>query len=110
MGKKTAITDRESAPAIFFLFYGKYDPARFQKETEGSTMRDFDRIGFGKYEFTQEECPLKQNFQKEKSPIIEKLNMLYVNSGLCKIPDDSIVLAEIRRADKSVAFRIVSYK
>lgn len=108
--KKAVITDRESAPTIFFLFYGKYDPAKFQKETNYSNMRDFDRIGFGKYEFTQEECPLKRLFQKEKSVIIVEPNTLYVNDGICNIPGEVNLLAKIRRADKSIAFHILSSK
>lgn len=103
--KKAVITDRESAPTIFFLFYGKYDPSLFQKQTKGTKMKDLDRINFGKYEFSQEECPLK--FTKNKGLVGEK-NVLYVNSGLCEgNVENTQVLGVVKRLDGSIAFRIL---
>lgn len=103
------ITDRESAPAIFFLFYGKHDPSKFHRETKGSPMRDFDRINFGKYIFSQEECPLleKASVNSQKRSIRQK-DALYVNSGLCPKVTDAKEINVIRRKDGSVAFRIYS--
>lgn len=97
--KKTVVTDRESAPTIFFLFYGVYDPAKFQMETKDSTMRDFDRINFGKYIFSQEECPVKEKESIQKG-------LLYVNSGFCKDVFGVEEYKEIKRKDNSVVFRI----
>lgn len=97
--QKAIITDRESAPTIFFLFYGKYDPAKFQRETKNSTMRDFDRINFGKYTFSQEECPATEKNMKRE--------ILYVNSGFCKAISGIKEYKEIKRKDNSVVFRIV---
>lgn len=99
--KKAIITNRESAPTIFFLFYGKYDPGTFQKETKYSILRDFDRVGFAKYEFSEDECPLVSLETKKR----EK-DTIYVNSGLCEDVSNSKKEAEIRRSDGSVAFRI----
>lgn len=104
--KKAIITDRESAPTIFFLFYGKYDPSLFQEETKNTTMRDFDRIGFGKYEFSQEECPLRTIEKNGKLVITGEKGILYVNSGLCKIPDGGREIGSVRRTDNSLVFRI----
>lgn len=103
------ITDRESAPTIFFLFFGKYDPSLFQTETASSTMRDFDRINFGKYVFSQEECPLVEKIagNPEKGTARQK-NVLYVNSGLCRKVTDGKEISEIRRRDESIVFRIYS--
>lgn len=99
--KKAIITDRESSPTIFFLFYSKYSPLAFQKETKNTKMKDFDRISFGQYEFSQEECPLKMD---KNGKIMKKEDVIYVNSGLCKeIPIASI---QVRRQDGSVVFRI----
>ncbi len=109
------ITNRESAPTIFFLFYTKYDPKQFQEETKYSTFRDFDRISFYKYIFSEEECPLKEvSYQSEKNPNIivtncygEK-NSLYVNSGLCKEPKVCAnILRTVRRNDGTNAFFIL---
>ena len=104
--KKAIITDRESAPTIFFLFYGKYDPSLFQEETKNTTMHDFDRIGFGKYEFSQEECPLRTIEKNGKLVITGEKGILYVNSGLCKVPDGGREIGSVRRTDNSLVFRI----
>lgn len=100
--KKTIITDRESAPTIFFLFYSKYSPIKFQKETKNTKMRDVDRISFGQFEFTQEECPLKPD---EDGKYKKENNVVFVNSGLCK-GVSNMGETEIKRLDGSVAFRI----
>lgn len=107
--RKAIITDRESAPAIFFLFYSKYDPHSFQEETKNSTLRDFDRVGFGRYEFSQEECPLKKA-EEQNNPVAEK-DVLYVNFGGCKLPEYlGHEIDQVRRADGSTVFRIIKSK
>lgn len=102
--EKVVVTNRESAPTIFFLFYGKYNPRTFQEETRNTTMQDFDRINFGKYEFSQEECPLKID---KNELIIGDRNTLYVNSGLCKSFSQAKELGVVRRGDNSIVFRIL---
>lgn len=105
--KKTVITNRESAPTIFFLFYSKYNPRLFQKTAQLSKLRDFDRISFDKYEFSEDECPLKN--VKKNNVIINTVqkDFLYVNSGLCKdTPSISKVLSEIKRIDGSLVFYV----
>ncbi len=105
--KKAVITNRESAPTIFFLFYSKYNPNLFQKTAYSSKLRDFDRISFDKYNFTEEECPLKNIIQDNIIISTAKKDILYVNSGLCK---DTIsisrVLSEIKRIDNSLVFYV----
>ncbi len=107
--KKAIITDRESAPTIFFLFYSQYDPAKFQQETQNSPMRDFDRINFGKYEFSQEECPFPtaKTPPAKKKVIVEK-DVLYVNSGLCDKAEKAEYLDMIKREDNSTVFEIIN--
>lgn len=106
--KKAIITDRESAPAIFFLFYSHYDPALFQKETRNTSMRDFDRINFGEYEFSQEECPFPtaKTPPAKKKTVVEK-DVLYVNSGLCDESEKAEYLDMIKREDNSTVFEIL---
>ncbi|MDO8657678.1 MAG: hypothetical protein Q7K55_02985, partial [Candidatus Levybacteria bacterium] len=105
--RQVIVTNRESAPTIFFLFYNKYSPSLFQKAAFGSDHRSFDRMNFGKYIFTQEECPLKAKRDDGTEILISK-EVLYVNSALCKeFPVGSRLLAEIRRADSSSVFYIL---
>lgn len=106
--KKAVITDRESAPTIFFLFYGKYDPFLFQQQTKRTKMKDLDRINFGKYEFSQEQCPLSYIKKEGKVSFTGESNVLYVNSGLCdENVENTEVLRVIKRLDGSTAFRIL---
>jgi len=104
---KAVVTNRESAPAIFFLTYGKYDPEKFQNETKNSKFRDFDRINFWKYQFSEEECPL--SFVPEKKILTGAPGILYVNSGNCSILKDSRVkyIKTIKRPDGSTVFRVL---
>jgi hypothetical protein len=105
--KKAVITNRESAPTIFFLFYSKYNPDLFQKVAYLSKLRDFDRISFYKYYFTEEECPLRIIKQDEKIISTAKKDILYVNSGLCKdTVSISKVRSEIKRIDNSLVFYV----
>lgn len=112
--KKAIITNRESAPTIFFLFFGKYNPSLFQEETRNSILRDFDRVNFGKYEFSEEECPLIEfedvSKQTGETRIVSdgEKDVLYINYGTCKIPETTArLLEEIRRKDGSLVFRVL---
>jgi len=105
--KKAIITNRESAPTIFFLFYSKYKPSLFQKVAYSSKLRDFDRISFDKYNFTEDECPLRNIKQNDMVTSTAEKDVLYVNSGLCKDTTSiSRVLTEIKRIDSSLVFYV----
>lgn len=114
--EKIVVTNSESAPTIFFLFYGKYDPRTFQEETKATTMKDFDRIDFGKYVFSVDECPLREFPERDKSGqvFIETTGeeeILYVNHGTCQVPEQQAEkLSEIKRGDWTVVFRILELK
>lgn len=103
---KAVITNRESAPAVFFLFFSKYSPSLFQKGKQVN-MSDYDRINFGKYEFSQEECPLRPIEEDGKMIIKGEKNILYVNSGLCKTLRGVRILDYVERSDNSLAFSIL---
>lgn len=103
--EKALVTSRESAPTIFFLFYNKYDPRKFQNETKEIDMRQSDHVDFGKYEFSEEECPLKVDNKSGEFTGIKKV--LYVNSSLCpENIENTIILKTIKRIDGSEVFRI----
>ena len=103
--QQAVVTDRQSAPTIFFLFFGKYDPAKFQEDTRASSFPDYDRIAFANYEFSQEECPLRLD---QNGVITGKPGILYVNFGTCKPVKEAQELAVIRRGDSSIVFRILA--
>lgn len=107
--KKAVITSRETAPSILFLFYSKYDSAKFQEETDGTNMKESDHVDFGNFDFSEEECPLR--LDPKTLNISGERNILYVNSSLCKkeVPDAEI-LKTIRRVDGSEVFYIMKVK
>lgn len=107
--KQAVITDSQSAPAIFFLFYSKYDPYKFQTETKNSKMRDFDRINFSKYVFSQEECPLNSKSQNLMEEGVKK-QTIFINHGNCVTPreltgDEN----DIKRSDNSTVFKLLKF-
>lgn len=112
--KKAVITNRESDPAILFLFYTQYDPARFHSETENRLGEYGGMIHFSKYEFSEEECPLDEkqlqnkNNGKLETVITGEKDILYVNSGLCNIENNYLrLLKTIKRGDLSTVFYLV---
>ena len=110
--RKAIITNYESAPTIFFLFFSRYDPAVFQKETKGTTFKDFDRINFYKYEFSTEQCPLRLERDKNGGIVSTgEAGILYIDSGQCdKLPEGAKELARIMRGDDSLVFKILKYQ
>lgn len=107
------ITDRESAPTIFFLFFNRYDPSAMQKTIAQSKLRDTDRISFSDFHMTQEECPLRV----ETDPVtgikklIGKRGTLYVNSGFCRnenLPKNVKIIDTVLRGDGSKVFYIMA--
>ncbi|MEX2007760.1 MAG: glycosyltransferase family 39 protein [Candidatus Levyibacteriota bacterium] len=102
------VTNRESAPTIFFLFFEKYEPQKFQNETRNADMSRSDSIGFGKYVFTDEECPLKAEIKTNRPILMGEKNILYVNSGNCPIPQNSKIIKTIKRADNSIVFYLLN--
>jgi 4-amino-4-deoxy-L-arabinose transferase-like glycosyltransferase len=109
---KAVITNRETAPTLFFLFFGNYDPKQFQDDTRGTTMKDFDRISFGPYEFTTEECPVRldQNQETLGNHLVGKKGALYVNYATCKTPPGIVELATVLRSDNTAVFKIVTLR
>lgn len=101
-----AITTRQASPLIFFLFYSKYDPAKFQQEIKKQKhdflVEDFGKVNIDKYKFFTDEC-----FDKEK---LEKA-VLYVDLGSCAVANSQVnVLKEIKRVDESLVFRVYDKK
>lgn len=115
--KEVIITDWEPAPTIFFLFFGQYDPQKFQEETKNlSNKQDFDRINFYKYKFVPKQCPLIEN--KSKNPITGEIkikvlgekDILYVNQGACEPVTAALEIAIIKRGDNNKIFKVLAVK
>lgn len=114
---KAIITNSESAPSIFFLFFGKYNPLSFQNEIRNSTFTSYDRINFSKYIFTKEECPFREYEETNKLTSEKRIvttgkpGLLYVNYGICKEPKQTgNIIKTITRNDNTPVFQIISLK
>lgn len=113
---KILITSSQSDPAIFFLFYNKYDPLKTQQLLQKSPTSRYGSMPFEKYTFAQQDCPLQSSQELNRNTgVAENIVhadpfVLYVNSGECKIPQSNVeVLDEIKRGDGTVVFRILRY-
>jgi 4-amino-4-deoxy-L-arabinose transferase-like glycosyltransferase len=107
--KKAVITDKEAAPTIFFLFYTVFDPKVFQKQTLYTKMHDFDRIDFANFTFSQEECPLRlKTLPDGKTKITGEKGILYIDSGVCRLPQGAMLIGKIKRSDESTVFKMMS--
>lgn len=106
--KKAVITNRESGPSAEVAFFTKFDPLSFQKDTMNQDVQNSDMVSFGKYIFSNEECPLKTELNNGETASSGEKNFIYVNSGLCKIPEKVKVLETIRRSDNSIVFYILA--
>lgn len=99
--EKVLVTKGNQSPYIYILFFGKYDPAKYQSE---GSPRDLDYKGFGKYYFVPQDCPLEAG--PEKTGAIKTKNYLYVNKGSCPDPSNSKLLETIYWGDNTPAFKI----
>ena len=101
------ITNRETAPTVFFLFYNKYDPAKFIAETRELPGDDRDRTSFDNYVFTTEECPIRLVKKDGIQTITGSPGTLYANFGTCEDVPGAITLSTVKRGDSSAVFKLV---
>lgn len=98
------ITSSQSDPAIFFLFYNKFSPERFQLLYKAHPTIAYGEFSFGKYLFTNVDCPAGG------SEFVWDKRALYVNGGSCDIPKTHAqVIKTIRRRDQTPVFTLLRY-
>jgi len=110
--KKIVITDAQSAPEIFFLFYTKYDPQKIQNIAKNREWKT-QNMNFEKYIFSYE-CPLhldeitdSRTLKPIKYLKAEK-NALYIDHGSCETPAPYIrTFSEIKTSDGVTVFKLV---
>lgn len=113
--KKVVITDGESDPVIFFLFYNRYNPADLATHLKSYPESSYVEKSFDKYEFVVHPCPLHITGEKDrrtKQPILSgEKGILYVNRGTCELSDARIqTIAAITRNDGTVVFLLQTVK
>lgn len=114
--KKVVVTDVESTPAIFFMFYNQMDPKRIQEQFAKHPTENYGELSLDKFVFVKNSCPLhvisEEGVLLSKEPKLSaEEGVLYVNGPNCDIEDSRIVtVSEIRRSDRSVVFTLQTMK
>ena len=108
--KKAIITNRESGPSVEVAFFSKFSPSAFLEDTKNQDVQNSDMVSFGKYTFSNEECPLREEIKNGSPVITGEKDIVYVDSGLCKIPKNVKVLETILRSDNSIVYYILTLK
>ena len=110
---KKAVIAAPDSTGIYFLFYHSFSPSKIQQSIKQSPTDSYGMVSFNKYEFSSEECPLSEKSivdpfsGKKRYELIGKKGILYANSGNCKLSDKRVkTLAEIKRPDNTIAFRL----
>lgn len=97
--QKIVMTDRYDQPYILFLFYSRYDPAKYQKE--------YKVIGDNKYGFTTISSFSKYEFRPiGKEEISNSKNTLFIGTEN-EISADGNLLKVINFPDGKPAFKII---
>jgi 4-amino-4-deoxy-L-arabinose transferase-like glycosyltransferase len=114
---KIVITDAQFNPTIFLLFYNQYDPLTIQGVIEANEGVNYGDASFSKYQITSEQCPVREEIsidretELKKSFITGEKGILYVDDGICKLPDGKVkILSQIRRSDNTLVFQLVTLK
>lgn len=114
---KIVITNAQVNPTIFLLFYDSYDPTKIQKVIESYKGVNYGDVSFSKYQISQEPCPVREEILTDTATglnykfITGEKGILYVDDGTCKIPSGKVMLlSQIRRADNTLVFQLVTLK
>lgn len=100
--EKVVMTSQNDNNIIYYLFYGKVDPAYYQSL---GSPRDKDGLMYKNIIFTYKLCPLEKS---DKNGNAEgNKAYVYVNLGECKPPENTTELKTIKRPDGTTAFRIL---
>lgn len=99
--KKFIITNTESNPYMFILFYNKYDPRKYQ---ESGSNGNENYKGFDKYVFVPLNCPLYSG--NSIDPATGDPEIVYIERGNCNNPPN-VKITYLRWGDKSSAFKMM---
>lgn len=115
---RVIITNAESAPSVFVLFYTSYDPATYQRESRHVDKDKSDSINFASYVFESDDCPLNQRLGMTKGVeyqprqlLGEDATSLYVQFRNCEVATQSSeLLHTVRLPNGQEVFQILKTK
>lgn len=97
-------TTGQSSPYIYYLFYSRYDPQKYQAI---GSPRDFEGSVIDNIIFSTENCPFTaEKYIKYRTT---KKKVLFINRGDCKLNINANVVDTITWRDGMPAFQLVTY-
>ena len=103
--KEMVITTSDANTYIYYLFFNKYDPKKYQQS--GSHGND-NYSKLGKYVFDHVPCPIKAG-GKGTIPLGGVANVLYVDDWNCVTPSGVKIVDTVYWGDNSPAFKLLEY-
>lgn len=104
--RKIVMTKAQASPYIYILFFNKYNPKKYQEE---GSPRDVKPGGFGKYIFSDVDCPINGG-KNGKDTVIGQEGILYIDKGDCVTPLHNVKLLDtIYWQDHNPAFKLFEY-
>jgi len=100
-GENIVMTTERNNNLIFYLFYNRFDPKKFQ---ELGSPREHDGLIFGNIKYTSNPCPIRGESEEIITPTS---NTIFVDKEDCPLPKNSEILSTIRFSDGVPAFKIV---
>lgn len=115
---RVVVTNAESAPTVFFLFYTSYDPSRYQLESKHTDKEKSDSINFANFSFESDDCPLNTRLGMKKGMPYEPRQLsgtdsasLYVQFRDCEVASrSSELIRTVRLPNGQEVFRILKTK
>jgi len=95
------MTTERNNNLIFYLFYNKFDPKKFQ---ELGSPKEHDGLKFGNITYTGNSCPLRGESEEVVTDIP---NTIFVDKEDCPLPKNAETLSTLRFTDGVPAFKIV---
>lgn len=116
--QKAVITNAESAPSVFFLFFTSYDPTTYQKESIAVDKNKSDSINFSSYNFEGTDCPLNDRLGFKKGqpytpiqlPEIDKHTVFVQYRGCDIVTQTTELLQIIKQPNGQEVFQLVKIK
>jgi hypothetical protein len=109
--KSIVIANPDSDASIFFAYFNVVDPSKLQPIFAKVKNGEYGERSFGKYKFVRDECPLKEILVTNSTSLVTisyikgEKDVLYVDSGTCKLPQEGVsVVSKIYRSDGVLVF------
>lgn len=102
--KTIVMTTERNNNLIFYLFYKKFDPQRFQ---DMGSPQEKDKLRFLNMIYRQPACPLEGDPYEYAKLDYSNTDTVFIDKSDCKLPKNAEILQVIKTPDGSPAFFVV---